>query len=162
MRGEEPSGFVDQELVQVRCGMLGRATKSGRGVRNDLRQRVAPYAAAHRDLRRVDLPAGANRAVYQRLHASAVGRPLRHRGQGLSLRRRDGKRKHACPADLHARHRHEQSALRAVVSRAFDRLQQRLQRRLRIGVRNLHVPHPGSRRDAESLIMARRPSSPGS
>ena len=53
VRGEEPSGFVDQELVQVRFGMLGRATKSGRGVRDDLRQGVAPYAAAHRDLRRV-------------------------------------------------------------------------------------------------------------
>ena len=139
--GEEPARLIHQQLVRVRGRALGRAAESRCGPCDDLRQGVVPRAAGHLHLRRIDLPAGANRAVHERQLAAAVGRPLRGVDQRSRLLLGDGKGKRARTFDVHPRHRHEQSALRTVVARAVDRPQEHFERRLLLVVDNVHVPH---------------------
>ena len=120
MFGEEASGPVDEELVELGPKpFCGEAKTSGDHV-HDLRERVRPRAPVQTDIRGVDLPAVADRRVLNGLGSLPVRRALRGRDQRLDLRLRHRERQ--LPGALHgdARHGGEDAGADAIVTGTVD------------------------------------------
>ena len=151
VRGEEPTRFVHQQLVKLRRRVFGRAAESRCRLPNHLCQRVVPRAAGDVHARRIDLPARTNGTIHQRLLTPAVRRRLRRRGQRTRLLLGDRKGERARPFHLDTRHRRQQPALHAVISRPVDGPQQHFQRLLPLIVDDPQAPHDSAPPSATGL-----------